>query len=98
AALSAAAELVVAVPDVADGDGIDLETLAFHFENDVDVLLAAPADAEEGDAGAFVGAVGAVVGRGGQGQGAAGGGGSLQEVTAVLDRKSVVQGRSGRVR
>jgi hypothetical protein len=76
-------ELVVAVPDVADGDRADALVLLLHLEDDVDVLLAAAADAEEGDADLLVGAVHAVVTRGRQGQRGARRRRGFEEVPAV---------------
>src|SRR5205814_10304480 len=81
--IAAPAEGLVAIPDVADGDGRDLAALLFHFEDGVDVLLAAAADAQEGDPDAVVGTVDAGGAGGGEGQGRAGSGRSFQEVPAV---------------
>src|SRR5262249_46699893 len=80
----AAAQLGVALPDVADGDGDDALLLLLHLQDDVDVLLAAAADAEEADTQVLVGAEDAAVAGGAEGQGGRPGGGRLEEVAAVL--------------
>ena len=63
--------------------GCDRLAFLLHLEDDVDVLLAAAADAEEGDAELVVGALDAGVAGGGQGQRGAGGGGAGEERPAV---------------
>src|SRR5262249_61458572 len=73
----------VAVPDVARGDGDDAGLLVAHLEDDVDVLLAPAADAEEADAEVFVGAQDAVGAGGGEGHGRPGGDAGLDEVAAI---------------
>src|SRR5262249_55937717 len=73
----------LAIPDVVDGHGSDLEALLLHLEDDIDVLLAASAKAEEGEAETLTGAVDAVVAEGRESQRGAGGGGGLQEVSAA---------------
>src|SRR5262249_26616779 len=74
-AVGAPAERGVAVPDIADGDGADgVRVGALQGEDDVDVLLAASADAEERDADAFVGPAGLGIRLGIEGH--RGGGGS----------------------
>src|SRR5262249_18015433 len=73
----------VAVPDVA---GRDRDNAAFavpHFENDVDVLLAASADAKEADAQVFIGAVDAVVAGGGESEGSARGHAGFHKVSTI---------------
>src|SRR5262249_32310549 len=84
AASVAAAEGRVAVPDIADGDGRDVVLAALALEDGIEVLLAAAAHAEEGDADAFVGAEHLVVaGRGHRHRGADGGAG-LEEIASIL--------------
>src|SRR5262249_35431421 len=77
------ARLDLAVPDVADGHGRHLDALLLHLQDDVEVLLAAAADAEEADVDALQGAVDAAGAGGGQGQGAGADGRRLEEVPAV---------------
>src|SRR5262249_5095045 len=73
---------LVAVPDVADGHRGDLVAVLLEAVDDVEVGLAPPADADEGDADALVGAIGTGVAGGGQGCGGPGGGGP-EEIAAV---------------
>src|SRR5262249_12363764 len=83
AAPLAAAQLSVAVPHVADGDGLDRLAGFLHFEDDVDVLLAAAADAEEADAEALVGAQAARGAGSGERQRGGAGGAGLEEIAAM---------------
>src|SRR5262249_3168799 len=83
AAALALAQLEVAVPHVAAGDRLDLDAALLHFQDHVDVLLAAAADAEEGNADALVGAVNATGAGGSEGKGAGSGASGFQEVSTV---------------
>ena len=75
--------VLVAVPDVADGDRGDALVLLLQLVDDVEVGLAAAADAEEGDADALVGAVDAAGAGRGQRQGRGPGGSGLEEIATI---------------
>src|SRR5262249_45011692 len=79
----AAAEGRVAVPDVADGGGLDALAFFLHFEDDVDVLLASSADAEEADADPVSCSPNPALAGRGQRQGGGADGGGSHEITAV---------------
>src|SRR5262245_4943787 len=73
----------VAVPDVAGRDGNDALLLVAHLEDDIDVLLAPAADADERDAEVVVGPEDAVVARGGERHRRPGGDAGLHEITTI---------------
>src|SRR5262249_21256125 len=79
----ASAEFLLAVPYVAHGDGDHRLAFLLHFQDRVDVLLAAAANAEEANADLFVRAQDAVVAGRRHGEGGGPGRCRLEELAAM---------------
>ena len=96
--IQAAANFFVAVPDIAHGNRLGAAVFFFELVDDVEVFLAAAADAQEADADAVVGALNAGITGGGQRKRSGPGRRRLQKVAAIdvgSRHESVPPGESG---